>query len=120
MPLQEDVVGVATLLRIHGVEPEVVDEQEIDAEEFPQFGLVALGQAGMLEGFEHPVGADGQHRVPTAAGDVAEGMGRERLADPDRPADGDVVMAAKERRVTNSLRSARSNVTLAVASQCSS
>ena len=25
MPFQEDVVGVATLLRIHGIEPEVVD-----------------------------------------------------------------------------------------------
>jgi hypothetical protein len=46
--------------------------------------------------FEHAVGADGQHRMPPAAGDVAQGVGEKRLADPDGADDGDVVMALQE------------------------
>jgi hypothetical protein len=84
MPFREDVVGITTLLGVHGVEAEVIDEEQVDREELPQLRLVALGKASMLERLEHPVGADGHHRVPTSAGDVAQGA-RNVSPTPTRP-----------------------------------
>jgi len=43
--------------------------------------------------------------VAAAAGDVAEGLSQEGLADPDRADDSDVGMGFEERSVTSSFRS---------------
>jgi hypothetical protein len=52
----EDLIGVATLRRLHGIEAEV-DDQELDSDQFAQLGLVPVIEAGMLEGREHLIGA---------------------------------------------------------------
>src|SRR5581483_2122920 len=78
------------------IEPEVIDEEQVDGEELPQLGLVALGEAGVLEGLEHAVRPHGEDRVAAPAGDVTEGVGEKGLAHPDRTDDGDVVMALQE------------------------
>ena len=44
--LGEDLVGVAALLWVHGVETEVVEDEEIDGEELAELGLVGLGRGG--------------------------------------------------------------------------
>jgi hypothetical protein len=95
-PLSEDLVGIAALVRVHRVEEEIVDDEQVDSDELAQFGLVGVVEARVLEQLEHVVGAEREHRVPSPAGDVAEGVGEERLADADGPDDGDVVARLDE------------------------
>jgi hypothetical protein len=49
---EEELVGVAALLSVHGVEAEVVNQEQIDRHELAELGLVALGQTGVLEGWD--------------------------------------------------------------------
>jgi len=53
-------------------------------------------QPRVFQRFEHLVGADGTHGGATPAGDVAEGMGEKRLADPDRADQGDMGVRVEE------------------------
>ena len=57
---------------------------------------MTLGEPGVLEGLEHRVRAEGEDGVAAAAGDVAQGVGEEALADADGPDEGDVVMRLQE------------------------
>ena len=50
----------------------------------------------MLEGLEHLVGGDGEDGVAAAAGEPAEGVGEEGLADADGADDGDVGVGVEE------------------------
>ena len=93
---EEDLIGVAALLGLHGVEGEVVDDEEVDGEELAELGLVTLGEAGVLEGLEQRVRAEGEDGVAAATGDVAQGVGEKALADADGPDEGDVVMRLQE------------------------
>jgi hypothetical protein len=81
---EEDLIGVAALLGLHGVEGEVVEDQEVDGEELAEFGLVTLGEAGVLEGLEQRVRAEGEDGV-AAAGDVARAWARKLLPTPTGP-----------------------------------
>src|SRR5262245_64874571 len=93
MSLYEDLVRVTALLRFHGVEGEVVDDQEVGADEPAQLGLVAAGEARLLQGLEHAVGTDGDDGVATATGGMADGVGEEGLAYADVADDGEVVVS---------------------------
>jgi len=93
---EEDLIGVPALLGLHGVEGEVVEDQQVDGEELTQLGLVTLGETGVLEGLEHPIRAEGEDGVAAAARDVAEGVGQEGLADADGADEGDMVMRLEE------------------------
>ena len=55
MPLGQEFVSVAALGRIHGIEGEVVDDEQVDADEFAQLGLVGVVEPGVLQGFQHLV-----------------------------------------------------------------
>ena len=81
MTLDEDLVRVATLRGVERVEPEVVDEEEVDGEELAQRLLVGVIEARVLEGRAELVGGEGEDGVAVAAGEPAEGMGEEGLAD---------------------------------------
>ena len=96
MALGEDLLGVATLVGIHRIEAKIVNEEQVDGDELAEFGLVGLIEAGVLEGLEQAIGAQRQDRVPAAAGDVAEGVGEEGLADPDRADDRHVGVGFEE------------------------
>jgi hypothetical protein len=84
MPLDHDLVDVAAFGEIHGIEREVVDEEQVGGEEFAQFRVIGVVEAGVLEVLEHAVGPQGEDGVAMAAGHVPEGVGEEGLADPDR------------------------------------
>ena len=57
MPFREDVVGITTLLGVHGVEAEVIDDEQVDGDELAELGLIGVVQAGVLERLEHGVRA---------------------------------------------------------------
>ena len=96
MAFGEDLVGVTALGGIHGVQPKIVDHQEVDRDQLAELGLVAAVEAGVLEGLEHLVGTQREHRGAAAAGDVTEGVGEEGLADPDRADDRDMGVGVEE------------------------
>jgi len=64
---EEDLVGVPAFLGLHGVEGEVIEDEQVDGEELAQLGLMALGEAGVLEGLEQGIGADARDGGPAAA-----------------------------------------------------
>jgi hypothetical protein len=92
----EDLVGVAALLRIHGVESEIVEDQQVDGDDAAELGLVGVEEPGLLEGLEHLVGANGEDGLAAAAGGVTDGVSEEGLADADGADDGDVVVGLEE------------------------
>ena len=71
MTFEQDLEGVAALGGVHGIEPEVVEDQDIDGEEASQLGFVGAIEAGVLEGFEHRVGAQREDREGSSASDVS-------------------------------------------------
>jgi hypothetical protein len=70
--LDRDLVEVGGLGGVVGLEGEVIDEEDVDADEPAQFGVVGVVEAGGLEAFEQPVGTFGVDLVAAAAGDVPE------------------------------------------------
>lgn len=58
--------------------------------------IVAVVEAGVFEGFQHLVGADGEDGGAASAGDVAERMGEKRFADADGADDRDVRVCIEE------------------------
>jgi hypothetical protein len=85
--LHHELVDVLRLGGVHGLEAEVVDQEEVDADELAHLGFVAHVEPGSLEPLEHPVGSFEVDGLGPAAGDMTEGVGHERLADPDRNGD---------------------------------
>jgi len=83
IPLQEEVVEVATLDRIEDIDREIIEDEEIDGDEFPEFGFVAVIEPRVLQQFQHLVGAAGQHGGAAPARDMAERVCKEGLADAD-------------------------------------
>lgn len=81
---------------IHGIEPEVVEDEQIDAQERAQLGLIAVVEPRMLEGLVQLVGAQRPHRVGAPAGDVAQGVRQKGLAHTDGPDDGHVLVRLQE------------------------
>jgi len=95
---------VSALLCVHGVEAEIVDDEQVDSDELAQLGLVALRQPRVLERLEHAVGAQREHRKAAAARQVAECVGDESLADTDGADDGDVSVRRDDAHAGRALR----------------
>jgi len=79
----DEFVEVRGLGGGHGLQGEVVEDEQVDAGELAHLGLYAVVQPGGLEPPEQLVSAAEQHAVPTADRDVSEGAREVRLADPD-------------------------------------
>jgi hypothetical protein len=71
--LERQVIEVATLDGIEGVDGEIVEDEEVDGHEFPQLGFVAVIEPCVLEGLEHLIRAHGEHGGTAPTGDVPEG-----------------------------------------------
>jgi hypothetical protein len=65
--LNEHVVEVAALDRIEHVDRKVVENEQVDGNEFPQLRFEAVIEAGALECFELLIGADSEDRGPRDA-----------------------------------------------------
>ena len=98
--LEEYVVQVATLDGIEDVDRKVVEDEEVDGDELPQFRLVAVVEPRVLERLEHLVGADGEDSGAAPAGDVAERVREKGLADADGADDRDVGVGIEEAQAT--------------------
>jgi len=92
MAFHDELVDVAALVGVHGIEAEVVEDQEVDGEERPQLLFVGPSQPGLPQGLKQLVDRPGEDRVAAAAGDVAEGVRQEGPPDADRADNGDVVV----------------------------
>ena len=75
--LEEELVDVAALGRVHGVEAEVIEDEEVDGDEPPHLGLDGVIEARVAERLEQAIGADGEDGGAARAGEVAEGMSDE-------------------------------------------
>ncbi|HWP65466.1 MAG TPA: hypothetical protein VNO26_06105, partial [Candidatus Limnocylindria bacterium] len=96
MALEEELVDVAALRRVHGVEAEIIEDEEFDADEAAHLLFDGVIEAGVLEGLEEPIGADGAHGGAAGAGEVAERVGEEGRADADGADDGDVFVLVEK------------------------
>jgi hypothetical protein len=67
-----------------GPQGEVVDDQQVDADEPAELCLEGIVQAGGAESGEQPVGAGGLDGEPSADRNVSQRVGQVRLADADR------------------------------------
>jgi hypothetical protein len=77
-----DVGGVECVKRL---EREVVDDEQIDAQELAHLGVVAVVQAAGAEPFEEPVAAFEVHAVAAADGGVPRAVARNVLPTPTGP-----------------------------------
>jgi hypothetical protein len=81
VPFDRDLVEVGGLGGVVGLEGDVIDDEDVDADEPARFGVVGVVEAGGFDAFEQPVGAFGVDLVAVAAGDVAERVREVGLAD---------------------------------------
>src|SRR5207244_4404466 len=79
-----------TLDGVHGVEREVVEDEEVDGDRAPELELVAVVEPCDLERLEELLGALEVDRVAAPASGVAEGLREVSLPDADRADDRDV------------------------------
>src|SRR2546427_4054814 len=94
--LEENLVQVAALGGVEGVDGEIVQNQEVDRNELAELGFVAVIQPRVLQRFQHLIGPDGEDRGAAPARDVTERMGEKRLADADRADNRDVGVAVEK------------------------
>ena len=92
----DELVESAVSSGVEGCEGEVVDDEQVDAEQLAHLGVVAVVEPAGPEPFEEPVAAFEVHAVAAADGGVAEGGGEERLADTDGSHDHGVVAGVDE------------------------
>ena len=79
MALDSDVVEVSALRGVHAVEPEVVQDKQINTQDATHLALVGVVQAGDLELLGEPLGAGHDDRKPPSARDVSQRVGEEGL-----------------------------------------
>jgi hypothetical protein len=93
---EEELVGVAAFLGVHGIETEVIDDEELGSEKLSELLLEGVEQARLLEGLEHVIGPKSEHGVTATTGEMSECVSEEGLSDADVADDGDVMMRADE------------------------
>ncbi len=81
MAFDDEFVEVGRLDRVHGLQSEVVEDEQVDAGELAHLGLAAVVEPGSFETPEKLVGTAEQHGFASADRDVAEG-GREDASMP--------------------------------------
>src|SRR5262249_41730260 len=96
MSLGEDLVGVTRFLRVHLIEAEIIEDEQVDGEELAQLGFVGVEETRLAQSLEYPIRGLSQDGVSVAAGQVAEGMGEEGLSHAHRADDEHVVMGVEE------------------------
>ena len=104
----EDLVDIAALRRIKGVEPEIVEDEQIDRDEAAHLALDAVVEPRGAQLFEHVLGAHEKDAVAAAASDMSQARSEVSLADADRTEDQDVVVVSRKRSVASSASSWRS------------
>ena len=81
---------------VEGLEGEVVDDEQVDAQQFAHLVVVAVVEPAGAESFEEQVAAFEVDGEAAADGGVSEGGGDEGLADPDGSHDHGVVAGPDE------------------------
>ena len=81
---------------VERLQREVVNDEQVDAEQFAHLGVVAVVEPGGAEPFEEPVAAFEVNGEAAAHGGVTEGGGEEGLADADGSHDHGVVAGLDE------------------------
>jgi hypothetical protein len=76
------IVEIAALHGIEGVEGEVVEDQEVDCQQFPDLGFVAVVEPRVLDGLQYVIGAERKHAVPASARDMPRVRARGRSCRP--------------------------------------
>jgi hypothetical protein len=82
----------------YGVEAEVVDDQQVDCDEAPELGLVAVIEARVLEEPEELVGPEQDHRDTSSSRNVPERVRDEVLSDVHGSYDREVDLEKSKRR----------------------
>ena len=85
MPLDDQFVDVGGVERVERLEREVVDHEEVDAQEFADFGVVAVVEPRGAESFEEPVAAFEVDTVAAADCGVSERCRQKVLPTPTGP-----------------------------------
>ncbi len=96
MPFDDDLVDVT---RLRGVEPpqsEIIDDEKVGGEEAPHGALPRVVGLGLMEFLEHPIGAQEENAPAGAAGGVPKAACEQRLADPDRAEEEDILRPVDE------------------------
>lgn len=75
MPLHDQLVDVGRICRVERLEGEVIDRQQVDAQQLAHLGVVAVVEAAGPQPAQHPVAALEVHAVAAAHGGMAEGTG---------------------------------------------
>ena len=92
----DQLVDVGGVERVHRLQGEVIKDEQIDAEQLAELGVVAVVEPGSPELLEEDVGPFGDDGVAATDRGVAEGGGHERLADADGSHDHHVVAGIDE------------------------
>ena len=87
VPLNDQVVEVAGRRSVRRGEGVVVDDEEVDPEEFAEFDGEGVVEPGDPEAFEQLVGPFEVNRAAPTDRCVPKGDGEERFADTDRSDD---------------------------------
>ncbi len=87
MAFHDELVEVRGRDRVHHLQGEVVDDEQVDAGQPADLRGQRAVQPGGLQGAEQLVGAVERDAGPAADGDVSQGGGEVGLADPDRAED---------------------------------
>ena len=96
--LVDDLVEVLGSGRVQGLEPEVVEDEQVGADVGGQAALVGAVGAAAVEVRQHPRGRDEQDVEATTAGLVTERLGEVALADAGGSLDEDRLVALDEAR----------------------
>jgi hypothetical protein len=79
----DELVDIRGVEGVEGLEGEIIEDEEVDTDEFAELGVVTVIEAGRSEPFEEDVGAFEHDAVTAADRGVAESSSHERFADPD-------------------------------------
>jgi hypothetical protein len=81
MAFDDELVDIS-VERVEGLEGELVDDQQVDAEQLAHLDVVAVVESAGPQAIEEPVAAFEVHAVTAAHGDVAQGCRQEVLPTP--------------------------------------
>jgi phosphotransferase system IIB component len=85
MSLDDQLIDVGRIGAVERLQAEVVEDQQVHAEQLSHLGVVAVVEPGSLQAFEELIGPLEVHAVTTAHGSVPESGGEKGLADADGP-----------------------------------
>src|SRR6516165_6992080 len=71
--LEEQLVDVFALLFAHGIEREVIDDEQVDRGERDDLDIARIVESALLERAQHLVSASKAYVIAVTASDVAEG-----------------------------------------------